>query len=190
VGDNRGSLGYAFDSCGNAGFYFSWGGGVGVGLGGSFTGDAYASNATGISDLAGAFVNDSVGPGDGMALTLPTAYASNKNSLLVAVRLNAGDCGWGGRPDDPADPWVLQWFLVAPDGSVRRVGGFEELLDAGDYDNDGRSETIFFSTRSEHSDAYREGWKPVLAPRGIERQGQDVTRIAYTGFWFGFGLEI
>lgn len=88
------------------------------------------------------------------ALTLPTAYASNKNSFLVAVKLNAGDCGWGGRPDDPVDPWVRQWFFVAPDGSVRRVGGFEELLDAGDYDNDGRSEIIFFSTRSEHSDAY------------------------------------
>lgn len=88
------------------------------------------------------------------ALALPIAYASNKNSFLVAARLNAGDCGWGGRPDDPVDPWVLQWFLVAPDESVRRIGGFEELLDAGDYDNDGRSEIIFFSTKSEHSDAY------------------------------------
>jgi len=88
------------------------------------------------------------------ALTLPMAYASKKNSFLAAVKLNAGDCGWGGRPDEPTDPWVLQWFLVAPDGRVRRVGGFEELLDAGDYDNDGESEIIFFSTRSEHSDAY------------------------------------
>ena len=88
------------------------------------------------------------------ALTLPAAYASNKNFFLVAVRLKAGDCGWGGRPDDPVDPWVLQWFLVGAGGSVRRVGGFEELLDAGDYDNDGRSEIIFFSTRSERSDAY------------------------------------
>jgi hypothetical protein len=58
------------------------------------------------------------------------------------------------RPDNPVDPWVLQWFFVAPDGSVYRVGGFEQLLDAGDYDDDGRSEIIFFSTRSEHSDAY------------------------------------
>jgi len=88
------------------------------------------------------------------ALTLPAAYASNKNSFLVAAKLNAGNCGWGGRPDDPLDSWVRQWFLVAPDGGVHRVGGFEELLDAGDYDNDGSSEIIFFSTRSEHSDAY------------------------------------
>lgn len=88
------------------------------------------------------------------ALALPKAYASNKNSFLVAVRLNAGDCGWGGHPDDPLDSFVDQWFFVAADRSVRRIGGFEDLLDAGDYDNDGNSELIFFSTRSEKSDAY------------------------------------
>lgn len=88
------------------------------------------------------------------ALVLAAAYASDKNSFLVAVSLNAGDCGWGGQPDDPLDPFVHQWFFVAADRSVRRIGGFEELLDAGDYDNDGSSELIFFSTRSENSDAY------------------------------------
>lgn len=88
------------------------------------------------------------------ALVLAAAYSSNKNSFLVAVSLSAGDCGWGGRPDDPLDSFVNQWFFVDADRSVRRIGGFEELLDAGDYDNDGSSELIFFSTRSENSDAY------------------------------------
>jgi hypothetical protein len=88
------------------------------------------------------------------ALSVRAAYASNKNSFLVAVNLDAGDCGWGGRPDEPTDSFVFQWFLVEADRSVRRIGGFEVLLDAGDYDNDGRSELIFFSTRSESSDAY------------------------------------
>ena len=88
------------------------------------------------------------------ALVLVATYASNKDSFLVAVSLNAGDCGWGGRPDDPLDPWVHQWFSIAADRSVRRIGGFEELVDAGDYDNDGSSELIFFSTRSENTDAY------------------------------------
>jgi hypothetical protein len=88
------------------------------------------------------------------ALSLSSAYASNKNSFLIAVSLNAGDCGWGGRPDDPSDAFVHQWFYVAADRSIRRIGGFDELLDAGDYDHDGSSELIFFSTRSENSDAY------------------------------------
>jgi hypothetical protein len=88
------------------------------------------------------------------ALMLVSSYGSNKNSFLVAVRLSAGDCGWGGQPDDPLDSFVSQWFFVAPDQSVRRIGGFDQLLDAGDYDNDGSSELIFFSVRSENSDAY------------------------------------
>ena len=88
------------------------------------------------------------------SLSIRAAYASNKDSFLVAVNLDAGDCGWGGRPDEPTDSFVFQWFLVSPDRSVRRIGGFEILLDAGDYDNDGRSELVFFSTRSESSDAY------------------------------------
>ena len=88
------------------------------------------------------------------AIKFPYAYASNKNSFIVAVSLNAGNCGWGGRPDDATDTFVYQWFLVASDRSVRRMGGFDLLLDAGDYDDDGRSELVFFSMRSESSDVY------------------------------------
>jgi hypothetical protein len=88
------------------------------------------------------------------AIKLHAAYLSNKNSFLVAIHLDAGDCGWGGDPDDPIDTFVDQWFFVAPNHTVRRIGGFAELLDAGDYDNDGTSELIFFSMRSETSDAY------------------------------------
>ena len=88
------------------------------------------------------------------ALGVAAAYASNKNSYLVALTLNAGNCGWGGDPEDPEDAWVHQWFFVAADRTVRRIGGFEELVDAGDYDNDGTSELIFFSARSENTDVY------------------------------------
>jgi len=88
------------------------------------------------------------------ALAMRGAYRSNKNSFLVATHLDAGDCGWGGDPEDPIDTFVDQWFFVAADHSVRRIGGFDELLDAGDYDNCGSSEVIFFSMRSENSDAY------------------------------------
>lgn len=88
------------------------------------------------------------------AIKVIAVYGSNKNSFLVSVHLNAGECGWGGHPDDPPDTFVDQWFFVASDRSVRRIGGFDLLLDAGDYDNDGRSELLFFSMRSESSDAY------------------------------------
>jgi hypothetical protein len=88
------------------------------------------------------------------AIKFPYAYASNKNSFIVAVSLDAGNCGWGGQPDNPTDAFVYQWFLVAGDRSVMRMGGFDRLLDAGDYDDDGRSELVFFSMRSESSDVY------------------------------------
>ena len=88
------------------------------------------------------------------ALTLPYAYGSNKNAFIVAVSLDAGNCGWGGQPENLTDAFVYQWFLVAADSRISRIGGFQVLVDAGDYDNDGRSELIFFSTRSESSDAY------------------------------------
>jgi hypothetical protein len=85
------------------------------------------------------------------ALTLPVAYASNKHSFLVEATLNAGDCGYVDDPDDPlSDPW----FFVSSGGAVRRIGSFMSLLDAGDYDNDGRSELVFFLSQPEDTDGF------------------------------------
>jgi hypothetical protein len=85
------------------------------------------------------------------ALTLPVAYASNKHSFLVETSLNAGDCGY---VDDPNDPLSGPWFFVASDGVVRRIGSFMSLLDAGDYDNDGRAELVFFLSQPEDTDGF------------------------------------
>ncbi len=85
------------------------------------------------------------------ALALPVAYASNKHSFLVEADLNAGDCGY---VDDPDDPLSGPWFFVSPDGAVRRFGSFMSLLDAGDYDNDGHSELVFFLTQPEDTDGF------------------------------------
>jgi hypothetical protein len=87
-------------------------------------------------------------------LSFPDTYASNKDSFLVSVAVNSGDCGWETNPEDPQCILANQWFYIAADRSVRRIGAFADLLDAGDYDNDGVSELIFFSINSEMTDRY------------------------------------
>ncbi len=85
------------------------------------------------------------------ALALPIAYSSNKHSFLVKASLNAGDCGWVDQPDDRlSEPW----FFVSGDGTVRRIGSFLSLLDAGDYDNDGKSEVVFLLSQGENTDGF------------------------------------
>lgn len=95
------------------------------------------------------------------ALGFPAAYASNKRSYLVEASLNAGDCGWVDDPDDPlSDPW----FFVSSDGVVKRIGSFMTLLDAGDYDNDGKSEIVFFLSQGENLDGF------VLFDANLQKQ--------------------
>ena len=85
------------------------------------------------------------------ALSFPTAYASNKHSFVVQASLTAGNCGWVDQPDDPlSEPW----FFVSGNGAVRRIGSFMKLLDAGDYDNDGKSEVVFLVNRGEDTDGF------------------------------------
>jgi hypothetical protein len=84
------------------------------------------------------------------ALSLHVAYSSNKHSFLVEAGLDAGDCGY---VDDPNDPLSAPWFFVSQ-GGVRRIGSFMALLDAGDYDNDGHSELVFFLTQPEDTDGF------------------------------------
>ena len=60
------SVGLATDTCGNLAFYYSWGGGAGLGAGISGTGDVAVSSGDTVNDLAGPFVNNFVGAGDGL----------------------------------------------------------------------------------------------------------------------------
>ncbi len=45
-------------------------------------------------------------------------------------------------------------FFVSGDGVVRPLGSFVSLLDAGDYDNDGKSEVVFFLSQGENTDGF------------------------------------
>lgn len=85
------------------------------------------------------------------ALDFPAVYGSNHHSFLVETHLNAGDCGWVDSPDDPeSNPW----FFISDEGTVRRIGSFMSLLDAGDYDNNGKSEVVFFLSQGENTDGF------------------------------------
>jgi hypothetical protein len=85
------------------------------------------------------------------ALTFPSAYESNKHTFLIEANLNAGDCGYVNDPDDPlSDPW----FYVSSNGAARHIGSFMTLLDAGDYDNTGHSEVVFFLSQPEDTDGF------------------------------------
>jgi len=85
------------------------------------------------------------------ALNLVTVYQSNRHSFLIETDLDAGDCGY---IDDPKDPLSSPWFFVSEEGRVHRIGGFMTLLDAGDYDHDGRSEIVFFLSQPEDTDGF------------------------------------
>jgi hypothetical protein len=97
-----------------------------------------------------------------LRLTFPAVYVSNENTFLVETSLNAGDCGY---VDDPNDPLSNPWFFVSVNGHIRRIGSFMSLLDAGDYDNDGKSELIFMVNQPEDTDGF------VLFDANLRKQG-------------------
>lgn len=84
-------------------------------------------------------------------LELLDIYGAKTGSRLVHLLLKGNQCDY---IDDPDDPFVDQWFLISPDGASLRLGGFMELVDAGDYDGDGRSEVIFALGQPEDEDGY------------------------------------
>ena len=85
------------------------------------------------------------------ALHVLAAYGSNRGSYLVHVSLNAGDCGY---VDDPNDPLSDPWYFLPANGEARRIGSFMTLLDAGDYNHEGRSELIFMVEQPEDFEGF------------------------------------
>jgi hypothetical protein len=66
------------------------------------------------------------------------AYASSRHWFIAEVMLRGGECD--GPPDEA---FTSQWFVITPEQQVRFLGSSMWLLDAGDYDNDGKSELVF-----------------------------------------------
>jgi hypothetical protein len=71
-------------------------------------------------------------------IKLNKAYASKGGWLIAEVVLKGSKCD--GPPDEP---FWSHWFVVTPERQIRFLDSNMLLVDAGDYDNDGRSELVF-----------------------------------------------
>lgn len=71
-------------------------------------------------------------------IKLKKVYSSNKSFSAVQLTLTGNRCE--GPPDDP---FIDQWFAVTSHGETIYLGQGMSLIDAGDYDNDGKSELVF-----------------------------------------------
>ena len=68
------------------------------------------------------------------------AYASKDNWSLVELNLTGNACdGEQGSQDE----YHGQWYVIEPSGAARFLASDMWLVDAGDYDNDGKSEVLF-----------------------------------------------
>jgi hypothetical protein len=68
------------------------------------------------------------------------AYRSNAGEVLFALAIR------GVKPpadEVPTSAWSPHWFVANGVDPIRFLGSWLTLIDAGDYDNDGRSEIIF-----------------------------------------------
>jgi hypothetical protein len=71
------------------------------------------------------------------------AYTSKTGWVIARLHLKAIDCKDVEAGFDIDDPW----FAVDPLKSIALLGSGFELVDAGDYDNDGKSELVFAINR-------------------------------------------
>ena len=71
-------------------------------------------------------------------ITVQKVYASKRSWIVAGVLLAPYRC------DGPADePFGVQWFVVTPQHDIRFIDSNMWLVDAGDYDGDGKSELVF-----------------------------------------------
>jgi len=68
------------------------------------------------------------------------AYSSKDKWSLVELNLTGNACD---GEQDFQDAFHGQWYVIEPSGIARFLGTDMWLVDAGDYDNDGKSEVLF-----------------------------------------------
>jgi len=72
----------------------------------------------------------------GDAISIQKLYGSNRNWFLVEAQSRYCDGG-------AIREFSSRWFVVTPEQQVRFIGSNMWLVDAGDYDRDGKSELVF-----------------------------------------------
>ncbi len=78
-----------------------------------------------------------------LAVKVVKAYASVSGWMVARLHLEAVDCADTEAGFDIDDPW----FVVDPKKSTEYLDSGMWLVDAGDYDNDGKSELVFSINR-------------------------------------------
>jgi hypothetical protein len=78
-------------------------------------------------------------------------YSSKENWSLAELHLPGWNCD---APQEDGSPFLAQWYAIAPTGEIRFLGSGMWLIDAGDYDGDGRSE-VLFAVEGFAKDGYR-----------------------------------
>jgi hypothetical protein len=79
------------------------------------------------------------------------AYASKDKWSLIELNLTGNACD---GEQDFQEAFHGQWYVIEPSGVVRFLGADMWLVDAGDYDNDGKSE-VLFSIAGDNRGGYR-----------------------------------
>jgi hypothetical protein len=69
-------------------------------------------------------------------------YSSNKKYVLASLSLGGYRCD-GPPASSLQDPFSGQWFVIDAENYIKLLGQDMWLVDAGDYNNDGKSEVIF-----------------------------------------------
>jgi len=67
-------------------------------------------------------------------------YSSKAGWSLIELSLTGYACD---GPVDDNGPFVGQWYVIEPSGMVRFIGAGMRMVDAGDYDGDGKTEVLF-----------------------------------------------
>jgi hypothetical protein len=74
------------------------------------------------------------------------AYSSSRGWMVAQVLLVGNRCLEPPNDGSFADAFENQWFVRSPRGQISFLGQGMVLVDAGDYDKDGRSELMFFKS--------------------------------------------